>query len=119
MKRHAKIGAVVIAALLAVSGCGTIEKNTSSDWREEARRSHDPLLDAPHHAEMVCTSEAPVTVLQRFKEIPFACSDLGVSAKIDELRDAGWRIVSLDIGEDIESDNHVGFPVTLKIRKLF
>ena len=60
-----------------------------------------------------------MTVLQRIKEVPFACADLGVSATIDEIRDAGWRIVSLDIGEDSESDNHVGFPVTIVVRKLF
>lgn len=88
--------------------------------RPDARRaSSDPLLDAPNRALMTCTSEQPITVLQRFKEIPFACADLGVSATVDEMRDAGWRVVSLDIGEDIEADSHVGFPITIKVRKLF
>ena len=80
---------------------------------------HDPLLDAPNRSLMTCTSEAPVTVLQRVGEVPFACPDLGVSATLDELRDAGWRILRLDIGEDLESDSHVGFPVTVQVRKLF
>ena len=63
--------------------------------------------------------ERPVTVLSRMKETPLACADLGVSATLDELRDAGWRVVSLDIGEDSESEQYVGFPVTVMIRKLF
>ncbi|WP_295476888.1 hypothetical protein [Sutterella sp.] len=84
-----------------------------------APSGRDPLLDAPYHSETTCTTERPVTVLSRVKEMPFACADLGVSARLDELRDAGWRVVSLDIGEDVESEKHVGFPVTVVIRKLF
>ena len=79
----------------------------------------DPLRDAPNRSLMTCTSEAPVTVLQRVGEVPFACPALGVSATLDELRDAGWRILRLDIGEDLESDSHVVFPVTVQVRKLF
>ena len=45
--------------------------------------------------------------------------DLGVSATLSELRDAGWRIIRVDIGDDIESEGHVGFPVTIQVRKLF
>ena len=73
----------------------------------------------PYHSEATCVTERPVTVLSRMKETPLACADLGVSATLDELRDAGWRVVSLDIGEDSESEQHVGFPVTVMIRKLF
>ena len=89
------------------------------DARDADGNLHDPLLDAPNRSLMTCTSEAPVTVLQRVGEVPFACPDLGVSATLDELRDAGWRILRLDIGEDLESDSHVGFPVTVQVRKLF
>ena len=49
----------------------------------------------------------------------FACPDIDVSATIDEIRDAGWRVVSLDVGDEEERDNHVGFPVTITVRKLF
>lgn len=117
-----------VSTALILGGCAsgggyytgdTVGGPGERDWRDTARQSRDPLLDAPYHAEMTCTTEAPVTVLRRMKEVPFACRDVGVSATVDELRDAGWRVVSLDIGEDIESDSHVGFPVTILIRKLF
>ena len=101
------------AAMLLLSACSTAYY-TGADGN-----LHDPLLDAPNRSLMTCTSEAPVTVLQRVGEVPFACPDLGVSATLDELRDAGWRILRLDIGEDLESDSHVGFPVTVQVRKLF
>lgn len=94
---------------------GSVESGTSGRSGE----TRDPLIDAPHRALMTCTSETPVTILKHVNEVSFACPDLGVSATLDELRDAGWRILSLDIGEDTESDSHVGFPVTVQVRKLF
>ena len=119
-------GATLAALLLAGCSTGTgyytgdVVGGPDTTARADASRGgHDPLIDAPYRAETSCASEKPVTVLQRIKEVPFACADLGVSATIDEIRDAGWRIVSLDIGEDSESDNHVGFPVTIVVRKLF
>lgn len=81
--------------------------------------THDPLLDAAHRTLITCTSEEPVTVLKRFKEVRFTCKSLGVSATINEMRDAGWRLLNLDIGEETEQNNHVGFPVTVTLRKLF
>lgn len=117
---------VAAAAALLLSACSTAHytgdtiSGPAAEHRQDGTRgTHDPLLDAPARALMTCTSEAPVTVLQRVNEIPFACHDLGVSATLNELRDAGWRILRLDIGEDIESDSHVGFPVTVQVRKLF
>lgn len=113
------------AATLLLTACSTthytgdnISGPTPTHQRDASDPTHDPLIDAPARALMTCTSEAPVTVLQRVNEIPFACHDLGVSATLNELRDAGWRILRLDIGEDIESDSHVGFPVTVQVRKL-
>ena len=94
-------------------------ETVSGPARSEKSDSRDPLLDAPNRSLMTCTSESPITVLRRVNEIPFACAELGISATLNELRDAGWRIIKLDIGEDIESENHVGFPVTIQVRKLF
>ena len=95
------------AAMLLLSACSTAyyTGDTISGPAQRMKSDadgnlHDPLLDAPN-------------------EVPFACPDLGVSATLDELRDAGWRILRLDIGEDLESDSHVGFPVTVQVRKLF
>lgn len=81
--------------------------------------SDDPLLDAPLRATMTCTTDEPITVLRRVKEVSFSCPDIDVSATLDEIRDAGWRVISLSIGNDVESDNHVGFPLTITVRKLF
>lgn len=117
----------IAAAAAFISGCSTgghyagdtIGGPGEADWQDTTKQSRDPLLDAPYRAQMTCRTERPVTVLQRVKEVPFACSDIGVSATIDEIRDAGWRILSLNIGEDQEYENHVGFIVTIDVRKLF
>ena len=113
-KVNALLLALAGAALL--SGCAA---PVGTGGGHSTAVSRDPLLDAPYHSEATCVTERPVTVLSRMKETPLACADLGVSATLDELRDAGWRVVSLDIGEDSESEQHVGFPVTVMIRKLF
>lgn len=97
----------------------TVSGPSPAEKRDRTENSRDPLLDAPNRSLMSCTSETAVTVLQRVNEVPFACPDLGVSATLSELRDAGWRIIRVDIGDDVESDGHVGFPVTIQVRKLF
>lgn len=60
-----------------------------------------------------------MTVLSRMSETPLVCDDLGVTTTLSEMRDAGWRVVTLSIGADTESEKHVGFPVTVIVRKLF
>ena len=87
------------AAMLLLSACSTAyyTGDTISGPAQRMKRDadgnlHDPLLDAPNRSLMTCMFEAPVTVLQRVGEVPFACPDLGVSATLERLRDAGWRI---------------------------
>lgn len=110
-----------LAAALFLAGCAVQTPQGSSESSSSAGSgaSRDPLIDAPHRATMRCVSQEPVTVLRRVKEVSFACPDIDVSATIDEIRDAGWRVVSLDVGDEEERDNHVGFPVTITVRKLF
>ena len=130
MSRFLRLLAAGSLAAALLAGCAGTQQGDYADddtvggpaaaSRPDGRRPfHDPLIDAPYRAMMTCTSETPVTVLRRVKETTFACPDLGVSATIDEIRDAGWRMLSLDIGSDVESDDHVGFPVTIVVRKLF
>lgn len=122
--------ALTLSMLVLLSACTTAPHYDAGDTvggpqkhhrvdREQGDSGTDPLLDAPHRALITCESEKLVSVLQRFKEVPFACKKIGVSATIDEMRDAGWRLLSLDIGQETEQDNHVGFPVTITMRKLF
>lgn len=110
-----RAAAAAASAVFILAGCAAGGAGMSGG----SAGSRDPLLDAPYHSEATCTTERPITVLSRMNETPFVCSDLGVTATVDELRDAGWRIISIDIGPDSESEKHVGFPVTLVIRKLF
>ena len=123
MKNFSSVRVALLAASAALfmTACavpqGGNQNNSVSDQSSSSVR--DPLIDAPNRALMTCTSEQTVTVLNRIGEISFACPDLGVSATLNDLRDAGWRLLKLDIGEDTESENHVGFPVTIQVRKLF
>lgn len=115
-----------VIALLA--GCATQQSVYVGDTVSGPRTSmetetlvnaSDPLLDAPLRATMTCNTDEPITVLRRIKEVSFSCPDIDVSATLDEIRDAGWRVISLSIGNDIENENHVGFPVSITVRKLF
>lgn len=127
MTKFLRTAFLSMAAAAFLGGCAagghyagdTIGGPGEEDSQDSARPARDPFLDAPYRAQMVCRTERPVTVLQRLKEVPFACPEVGVSATIDEIRDAGWRILSLNIGEDQEYENHVGFIVTIDVRKLF
>lgn len=117
-----RAGFAALAAALILAGCAAGGAGSSSpdgSALPQAGSGRDPLLDAPYHSETTCVTERAVTVASRMSDTPFACRDLGVSATLSELRDAGWRVVSLDIGPDSESEKHVGFPVTIMIRKLF
>ena len=103
-KRRLALAAVLLSALV-LAGCA-VAPNTGSGSRSghsgsSSTQTRDPLLDAPHHSETTCTTDRPVTTT------------------LSEMRDAGWRVVTLSIGADTESEKHVGFPVTVIVRKLF
>ncbi len=111
---------LLILSLTVLTGCTTASKTGSgSILGGNANPSGDPLLDAPNRAVMTCSSVDRITVLNRFNDMMFSCPDLGVTVKVDELRDAGWRVLGIEIGEEQDTDSHVGFPVNVKVRKLF
>ena len=118
-----RLALMAVSAALLLSACAVQQGGHPALGETDSSSSsgpiRDPLIDAPNRALMTCTSEQTVTILTRLGEIPFACPDHGVSATLNDLRDAGWRLLKLDIGEDTESENHVGFPVTIQVRKLF
>lgn len=119
--RSARLALLAASAALLLTACAVSPDGRSahSNGSQASGTLRDPLIDAPNRALMTCTSEETITVLNRINEVSFACPDLGVSATLNDLRDAGWRLLKLDIGEDTESDSHVGFPVTIQVRKLF
>ncbi len=123
MKNFSSVRLALLASSVAflLTACAVPQgENQNTSLSDPSNSSvRDPLIDAPNRALMTCTSEQTVTILNRIGEISFACPDLGVSATLNDLRDAGWRLLKLDIGEDTESENHVGFPVTIQVRKLF
>ena len=101
--RRTEACAATAAAALFLAGCASAPGTTGSASVSAAPgQSRDPLLDAPYHSETSCTTERPVTVLSRMSETPLVCSDLGVTATLDEMRDAGWRVISLDIAHFIK-----------------
>jgi hypothetical protein len=51
--------------------------------------------------------------------IPFNCQTLQVSASLNELRDAGWRLESIDIGNDILVENVHSNEVSITVRKVY
>lgn len=105
-KRRLALAAVLLSALV-LAGCA-VAPNTGSGSRSghsgsSSTQTRDPLLDAPHHSETTCTTDRPVTVLSRMSETPLVCDDLGVTTTLSEMRDAGWRVVTLSIGADSDA----------------
>lgn len=125
-KKTARTLLAVLGCALFLSACSNLSgptppgaDGTTVYQRPSDANAPDPLIDAPSRTTMVCTSVEPITVLRHFNDVLFACPDLGISATINDMRDAGWRVLSSDIGEDKEDESHVGFPVSVKVRKLF
>ncbi len=105
--------------VLLLAGCST-QSNVRNGFQAHTERSElDPLIDAPLRMQTVCkgtTLFAPGASLAGFS---FECSDLDVVATLNELRDAGWRVEKMSIGDTVISDDVSGAPLTCTLRKVY
>lgn len=79
----------------------------------------DPLLDAPLGQRTICTAVRPVQGSDALSVIPFNCPDLDISATLNELRDAGWRLETVYMGEDVKVNDTLASEVSISVRKAY
>lgn len=95
----------IIALSLALTGC--------------TNGPSDPLLDAPLGNRTVCTAVNPVQGGDVLSVVPFNCPDLEISATLNELRDAGWRLESVHMGEEVRINDMFASEVSITVRKAY
>lgn len=79
----------------------------------------DPLFDAPLGDRTVCTAVNPVQGNEVLSVVPFNCPDLEISTTLNELRDAGWRLESVQMGEDVRVNDMFASEVSITVRKAY
>lgn len=79
----------------------------------------DPLFDAPLGERTVCTAVNPVQGNDTLSVVPFNCPDLDISTTLNELRDAGWRLETVNMGEDVEVNGTLASEVSITVRKAY
>lgn len=78
-----------------------------------------PFMEAKDRTEVRCTSKTPLSTQRPLAEIIFTCDDLGAEATLPEMKDAGWRMVGLDIGHESHEGELITMPLTITVIKLF
>ncbi len=96
---------LALATLGIVTGC------TSS--------FQDPLLDAPFGQRLSCHAIRPVQGNDVLSMVTFNCPDIGISATLNELRDAGWRLEEVKMGEEIKENDTLSSEVQITVRKTY
>lgn len=116
------LAAALAAATVLVSGCalqsGIEGKAIETPSRPETRNL-SVLMEAPDRKQITCRSVQPLSAQRALTEMVFTCSELDVQATLIEMHDAGWRLVSVDIGTETTHDGVVEMPLTLTLIKLF
>ena len=79
----------------------------------------DPLFDATLGQRTVCTAVKPVEGDDLLSSVPFNCPDLDVSTTLNELRDAGWRLENVRLGEDVRVNGQMASEVDITVRKIY
>ncbi len=114
-------GALAAGALL-LAGCAQ-NRGIEGEPIESAGRPQtanlQALMEASDREQLTCTSMDPLSAQHALNDIVFSCPQLQVQATLIEMRDAGWRLVSVDIGSETTHDGVVEMPLTIRIIKLF
>lgn len=106
-----------IGALL--TGCATPDSDETDDITAAPRADLTRLYEAPNRMRLACVSTAPLSVNNAFETLPLDCPALHTTASVIELYDAGWRIESVNVGQETRENGASEMPVTVTLRKLF
>ncbi len=117
-----RLHAAALTAALLVSGCAVqnrIEGEVIETPSRPQTKNLSALMEAPDRKQITCKSIQPLSAQRALNEMVFACSELDVQATLLEMKDAGWRLVSVDVGSETTHDGVVEMPLTLTLIKLF
>ncbi len=108
--------AITVAAL---GGCASnaIEGVNLDELAPEASKS--ALYEAKERFTMECTSVAGLTAQTPLSDVVFTCWELEVTATLGEIRDAGWRLISLNVGAEERHEDDIQMPLRIQVIKLF
>lgn len=109
--------AIAVGALL--TGCATTNSDETDEISATPRADLTPLYDAPNRMRLACVSTVPLSVGNAFETLPLDCPALHITASVIELYDAGWRIESVNVGQDTRKNGAAEMPLTVTLRKLF
>ena len=113
----AALAAAVLAGCASSGGSGGIEGVALDD--AQLHSSMAPFMEAKDRTQVRCTSKTPLSTQRPLAEVIFTCEDLGAEATLPEMKDAGWRMVGLDIGHESHEGELITMPLTITVIKLF
>lgn len=106
-----------LGALL--TGCATTDSDDTDDLTAAPRADLTKLYEAPNRMRLACVSTVPLSVTNTFESLPLDCPALHITASVIEMYDAGWRIESVNVGQETRENGASEMPVTVTLRKLF
>ena len=114
--------ALAVTCAILVAGCTSLSTSgldtQSSNVPPGVKPGHEPLFEAKDREQMVCHSTMPLSAQMPLADIPFECDSIRVTATITEMRDAGWRLEAIDVGQESNIDGVITMPLKITIRKL-
>lgn len=113
----------ILACTLLMGGCATTQTPDIEGVTLDQQKIHQsivPLLEAKDRQQWTCTAKDPLSTKHPLNEIVFVCPQGDVEATLAEMKDAGWRLIALDIGKDSqEVDGTISMPLRITVIKLF
>lgn len=79
----------------------------------------DPLLESPIGHRLACESTKPMLAHDQLSRLPLQCQTMNLSTTLHELRQAGWRLENVSIGEDQLIENNRAVALSLTLRKIY
>lgn len=122
-KRLSFLRSYLAAACVAliVSGCaGTSGVTGDGVAIDPSANDLTAFMEAKDRSQTKCTSQTLLSTNNPLADIVFTCPELGAQATLAEMKDAGWRMVGLDIGPESNATGElVEMPLTITVIKLF
>ncbi len=111
---------ICAACAVIIAGCSTEPTGPSRGFIPHVDRPGlEPLLNAKMQTQTRCSGQRLFSAGETLADFPFECSKLGVTATLNELRDAGWRVESIHVGNQQVKTSASGAPVDITISKVY
>lgn len=108
---------------LVLAGCATDGSRPIEGVqleRSQATKGSEGLFLAGERTQMSCNSREPLSSKHPLDDVVFVCDRAGIQATLAEMKDAGWRLIGLDIGKDSAGpDGTISMPLHITVIKLF